>query len=282
MNRKLILMDVDGTLCNHEGDVPSSTRRAIQLARQQGHLVFLCTGRSKAELYDFIMDVGFDGVIGAGGGYVTIGETTLFHHMITPEKVRHLVDFFNEHHIDFYLECHSGLYASQHLVEHLEMQCYGDLFHDPEAQRKKLEHPNIFITSMIQGQDLYRQDVNKVSFLDSDIPFAWIRKEFENDFNVICNGAPDTLHSSGELGIPGIHKATAIAALLDYLQFPKEDTFAFGDGLNDIEMLQFCHIGIAMGNAKQGLKDIADDITLDCNQGGIEASFKKYGLIPAD
>ena len=135
MNRKLILMDVDGTLCNDEGYVPDSTRRAIQLARQQGHLVFLCTGRSKAELYDFIMDVGFDGVIGAGGGYVTIHEKTLFHHLIKPEKVRHLVDFFNQHQIDFYLECHSGLYASPHLVEHLEFLCYGDLLHDPKAQQ---------------------------------------------------------------------------------------------------------------------------------------------------
>ena len=51
---------------------------------------------------------------------------------------------------------------------------------------------------------------------------------------------------SGELMIPGIHKAIAIADLLKHLGMSQEDTFAIGDGMNDAEMLEFCNIGIAM------------------------------------
>ncbi len=84
---------------------------------------------------------------------------------------------------------------------------------------------------------------------------------------------------SGELSMPGVNKATAIETLIHHLQIPRENTFAYGDGLNDIDMLEFCQYGIAVGNAKQGLKDIADEITDDIADGGIYNSMKKHGLI---
>ncbi|MFJ5760508.1 HAD family hydrolase [Neobacillus sp. NPDC093182] len=85
--------------------------------------------------------------------------------------------------------------------------------------------------------------------------------------------------NSGELSVPGIHKATAISTLLQYLKIDKENTFAYGDGLNDLEMLAFVQHGIAMGNAKEAVKKATDDITDTHNEDGIYNSFNKYGLI---
>ncbi len=279
MEKKIVFLDVDGTLCNDEGFVPDSARDAVRAARKNGHLVYLCTGRSKAELYDFIMEVGFDGVIGAGGGFVSVGDEMLYHKRVSDDDVRHLVDFFNEHHVDFYLESNGGLYASENLVHHLETMMYGDVDHDEEARRKRDENPNHFIEAMIQGESLYRSDVNKACFLQSDVPFDRIKEEFAGEFNVIPCTVPMFGPDSGELAVPGVHKATAIEALLEHLGLDQKDTIALGDGMNDAEMLEYCQIGIAMGNAKAGLKEIADEVTDTHDEGGIRNSFKKHGLI---
>lgn len=279
MNKKIVFLDVDGTLCNDEGLVPNSARDAVRAARKNGHYVFLCTGRSQAELYDFIMEVGFDGVIGAGGGFVTIGNETLYHKRVSNDDVKHLVDYFEANDVDFYLESNGGLYASKNLVHHLELLLYGDIDNDSEARKKKEENPNHFIMAMIEGADLYRSDVNKACFLQSKLDFETIKKEFEGEFNVIHCTVPAFGPDSGELAVPGVHKATAINDLLNHLELSKEDTIAIGDGMNDAEMLEYCKIGIAMGNAKEELKALADEITDTHDEGGIYNSFKKHGLI---
>ncbi len=280
MTKKIVFIDVDGTLCNNEGDVPASAKKAVIEARKNGHLLYLCTGRSKAEIYDFIWEIGFDGVIGAGGGYVQIGDDMLFHKKVADKDVRHLVDFFNEHGVDFYLESNGGLYSSKNLVNHLHHILYGDIDNDPIAKEKSLQ-PNHFIDNMTHGEaNLYKNDVNKACFIEcKDIPFEVIKKEFENEFDVIQCTVPAFGEDSGELMVPGVSKSNAIKALLDHLGMSQEDTLAIGDGMNDVDMLEFCHIGIAMGNAKQGLKDIADYITDSHDDNGIYNAFKKYGLI---
>lgn len=91
--RKIVFIDIDGTLVDDDGSIPLSAQKACKQARENGHLLYLCTGRSKAEIYDSIWDVGFDGLIGAGGGYVEFGKDVLYHKRVTAEDVRHMVDF---------------------------------------------------------------------------------------------------------------------------------------------------------------------------------------------
>ena len=82
-----------------------------------------------------------------------------------------------------------------------------------------------------------------------------------------------------ELSVVGVNKASAIEALINHLNIPQENTFAFGDGMNDADMLEYCHIGIAVGNAKEGLKAIADEVCDDIAEDGIYKTMKKYQLI---
>jgi len=283
MSKNIIFFDVDGTLVDVRPAreyIPESTIKAIQKTRQKGNLCFLCTGRSKAEIYPYILDVGFDGIIGAGGGFVEIGKDMLYHKKVSQEAIDHVVDFFDQHQFDYYIESNGGLYASQNLVARLEWMTYGDLKNDPEARRKKAEQPSHFIPSLKQGYDLHRSDVNKICFLEKKgFPFNKIYEEFKDEFNVIHCTVPSFGDDSGELSVIGVNKASAIETLINHLGIPQENTYAYGDGMNDADMLEYCHYGIAVGNAKEGLKAIADEVTDDIGEDGIYRSMKKHGLI---
>lgn len=266
--KKIIFIDVDGTLMLEDHTILSSTIEACKKAKAKGHLLFLCTGRSKAELFENILEIGFDGMICAGGGYVEINEKMLFHKKVSKEAVRYLVDYFNQHKVDFYLESNGGLFGSENCLAHV-MKASG--------VNKKEDHP--FTAVLIENENLYREDINKVCFLQPSIPFEEIRKEFEKDFEVLQCTIPIFGDDSGELAVKGVNKSNAIQATLEALQMDQSETVGIGDGMNDYDMLAFCDVGIAMGNAKEELKVIADYVTSDIEEDGFYQAFEQYHLI---
>ena len=101
MPAKAIFLDVDGTLVNDYGLVPDSARDAVRAARANGHLVFLSTGRSMAEIWPEIVEIGFDGYIAGAGAYVEISGEVLAHYHLTDDVVRHVVAFFAERGVEY-------------------------------------------------------------------------------------------------------------------------------------------------------------------------------------
>lgn len=279
MKRKVIFLDVDGTLVNDNGIIPKSAKIAVKKARENGHYIFLCTGRSKAELFEHIMEIGFDGVIAAAGGYIEHDNKVVMHKKVKNEDVKHLVTYFDENNINYYLESNGGLFASKNCKNKLREIIFGDPNLDSKVREELEEGMNPFIECLIEGEDLIRDDINKISFLGSETPIEVIKREFSSKFNVISSTVPIFGENSGELSLPGIHKASAIEILLNHLNLSREDTLAYGDGINDTEMLEFVKVGIAMGNAKEELKKIANDITDTHDEDGVYNSFKKYELI---
>lgn len=80
---KIIFLDVDGTLIDYENNLPDSAVGAIRKARANGHRVYICTGRSKAEVYPELWQIGLDGMIGGNGSYAEDHGEVIFHHLIT-------------------------------------------------------------------------------------------------------------------------------------------------------------------------------------------------------
>lgn len=279
-SKNIVFLDVDGTLCLDDMTMPSNARLACERALANGHMIYLCTGRSVAELDEEILSINFSGIIGAGGGYCESDGKVVFHKQVTPQQVRHAVDYFNQNGINFYLESNGGLYASKHCVKQLESLIYGDMTLEAIAKRKKETGEHSFIKLLIKGAELYREDINKICFLGNDsVPFEEIKKEFSGEYEVIHCTVPMFGENSGELGVVGVHKANAIEALLAYLNLENENTIAIGDGWNDIEMFDYCNQSIAMGNADDRVKAMADDVGPRHDEDGLYQIFKNYQLI---
>lgn len=85
MEQKLIFLDIDGTILGYDGTLPASAVTAIKTARQNGHRVYLNSGRSKAELPKKLLAIGFDGIIGGNGNYVENDGQVIFHQALPLE-----------------------------------------------------------------------------------------------------------------------------------------------------------------------------------------------------
>lgn len=280
MNSKVIFIDVDGTLVDYENKLPESAVKAVRQARKNGHKVYICTGRSKAEVYDYIWDVGFDGMIGGNGSYVEDHDHVVMHQLITAEQCKHIVDWLHSRGLEFYLESNNGLFASENFETRGEavVREYTRRKGKPGAENLTVRQA---FPEMIFGGELYRDDLNKVSFvLESYQDHLDSIEEFPDLNSGTWGGAGETA-LFGDLGVKNITKAHAIDELLKYLGASLEDTFAFGDAKVDIPMLEYCQVGVAMNSGGDEIKAMADYVTDDVDKDGLYKAFVHFGLIEA-
>lgn len=277
---KIIFLDVDGTLVDYHGHIPKSAVSAIQKARQNGHMVFVSTGRSRAEIQPELWDIGLDGMIGGNGSYVEYRGHVIMHQLIPKEEAIRLVDWLHQRGLEFYLESNNGLFASEHFRDAARpvMRQYVMQKGKSAEEVKDLEPEDTF-HGIIYGANLYRDDLNKVSFiLKTYQDHLDSAKAFPNLKAGTWGGRGETA-LFGDLGVKDITKAHAIDVLLGHLDADKKDTIAFGDAKIDIPMLAYCNIGVAMGNGGSEILAMANIITDDVEEDGLYNAFEKLGLL---
>jgi Cof subfamily protein (haloacid dehalogenase superfamily) len=277
-NTRAVFLDVDGTLVNDLGLVPDSAQQAVRGARANGHRVFLCTGRSPAELWPALTEIGFDGLVAASGAFVQVGTDALVHRSLTAKEVEHVLSFFEARHIDYYFQANDGIYATGDVRERLRRLIAGsvtDLAVLAELERGLFG----FIDAIKVDADPYVPLITKVIYLFSDVTLDELRAEFADSFVVIPSSVPLFGPTSGEMMLPGVNKATGIDVLLEHVGMDRADTIAIGDSYNDLEMLQHVAVGVAMGNAPDAVKEVADEVTAGVDEDGIRLSFLRHGLI---
>ena len=272
---KVIFIDVDGTLVTYENYLPPSAVEAIRTARKNGHKVYICTGRSRAEVYQNIWDIGLDGMIGGNGSYVESDGKVIMHQVISLDDAKHIVDWLHGRKLEFYLESNAGLFASENFEKRGE-----NVIQEYSARKgKSLQTVRECFPEMIFGEkNLYRDDLNKVSFiLESYQDYLDAVKEFPNLKVGTWGGAGETA-LFGDIGVANITKAHAIEVLLKYLGADKKDTIAFGDAKIDIPMLEYCEIGVAVASGGEEIKAMADFVTDAVENDGLYNAFKKLNL----
>ncbi|WP_066186458.1 Cof-type HAD-IIB family hydrolase [Gracilibacillus timonensis] len=270
---KVIFLDIDGTLVNYETQIPVSAMEAVQATRKKGNKVYLSTGRSKAEVYSHLWDIGLDGMIGGNGMYIEDNGEVLQDLMMEKQDVIKTVDWMQEQGIAFYLESKNGLFACEHFLEKTTEKLWG------EASKENQERLQAIYPDMIYGGDLYRDDVAKISFCLHPDKLAEAKATFGDHLKVDTWSATGEKPEFGEFAILGSDKVHAVDQLLNHLQVGKEHTFAFGDAASDKQMIEYCQVGIAMGNAQPNLKAAADYVTNHVDADGLWKAFERYELV---
>ncbi len=258
MDKKVIFMDLDGTIIDHTiNDVPASTKATIANLQAEGHLVVIATGRPPALFYNIEKTLNIDTYIAANGRFVKHKGTVLLQDYIAPHIVDAFVKDMESRNIDVGFETADD-YVIHKKTSDIVSQ-FSKHFHLEEPKEIYNFHQSNNVLQMIMFTDNHQQEKT-------------FKKYPELDFNISCRYGID-------INAQGGMKEVGVDVLINHLNVKRENTIAIGDGYNDIGMIKHVHIGIAMGNACQPLKDVADMVTDSANQDGIEKAIKKLNLL---
>lgn len=260
--QKLIFFDIDGTLWDEKMQIPDSTVRAVAQLKKNGHKTFLCSGRARGNIRSKkLLELGFDGIIAACGNHVEMDGQIIYENLLEPDVVKRSIDLLRECHMPVVLEG-----PEYHWIDETGFE----------------EDPYVVYLFQEMGKTAlplrgYSEEIRINKFSADILPetdYKRIRQEMDALFDVLEHEG-----NVVEFVPKGTSKATGIAWLCRYLGVEKEDTYAVGDSVNDLDMLEYVGHGIAMGNATQPAKDAAEYVTADIHEDGIYQAMQHYGLI---
>ncbi|KRN89653.1 HAD family hydrolase [Ligilactobacillus ceti] len=274
---KHIFLDVDGTLCDYQHQVPESAKTAIKLTRAKGNQVYLCTGRSAKQIGPDLMSLGIDGVVGGDGSYVEYENKIIVHHPLQLMAVQQIIAWLNAHDLTFCLETNQGVFAHPDFA-HKAQPAFQKYFHGDQKTDQQVVVTDLF-HDLTFTTDLERDDVNRLTFILSEqADFQQARQKFPDLLVESWGGkAKDPLFAS--FGVFGVNKAHGAQELVEYLNIDPKTTIAVGDGRNDLDLFSYVDQAIAMGNSNPEVKERADYITADVTDDGLYQAFEKYNLI---
>lgn len=255
-----IFFDIDGTLWDRQNVIPDSTVDAIHKLHENGHLIFLCSGRSRIMIKgDHLLSLGFDGILAGCGTYVEYKEEVKMAVELEPDVLRKAIYRLQEYNMPILIEGINELYMDDDLLK----TEYGSYL------KKLLEE---WAYPLDGNDDNWRG--SKISTLIRDADYHTVMSKLGDDY--------DFLDHNGhvmEMVPKGYSKASGIKFVCEMLGINQADTYAFGDGINDCEMLKYVAHGVAMGNGTDAAKAAADYVTTDIHDDGIYNGLKHYGLI---
>ncbi len=266
---KAIFLDVDGTLVPFgERLPPESAIQAIQKARKAGHRVYINTGRCRQEVGKELENIGFDGIICSNSLYVEEDGKCLFQKDMDKELVKEISDFFEEEKIGYFLEGQKSVKASKLFFEHVSA-----LFGSEASQKFKTGFPSI-----MEARITY-DDVAKINFLPKEDTIEKLKIRFEKKCQINSWSLLGSDRGMGEVTLKEASKASGVKLIMKRHGLKKEDTYAFGDSLGDLSMIEFSGTGVAMGNSEQILKDYSDYVTSSIENDGILRAFENFNLL---
>ncbi|HZG71182.1 MAG TPA: Cof-type HAD-IIB family hydrolase [Chondromyces sp.] len=254
---KIVFFDIDGTLLNHEKKLPDKTKEAIRLLQQNGVYTAIATGRAPFMFEGLREELGIDSFVSFNGQYVVFEGEVLYTNPLERDALEKVVRDSQE--------------KKNPLVFMSEKTMKANVQHHPYIEESlrtlKFPHPekkeDYFQTNELYQTLLFCTEEEEEFYIKNFPEFTFIRW---HEYSV------DILPSGGS-------KAEGIKKMIQRLGFQMKDVYAFGDGLNDIEMLEAVGTGVAMGNALPIVKEHADLVTADAAEDGIYKGLKKLELI---
>lgn len=266
MRYKILVLDLDGTLTNTKKEITPHTRETLVRAQEQGLKIVLASGRPTYGIVPLAEELrlgDFEGyILSYNGGQIIDWKTRelMYENVLDPQVYPYLY------------ECarNNGFTILSYKDEYIVSEDAGNPYVQHEAFLNKMS--SITVPSFLDVIDF---PVAKCLIVGDPEPLAVLEQkmktELEGKMNVF-RSEPFFL----ELVPNGIDKARSLAVLLEELNMKPEDMIAVGDGFNDLSMIKFAGLGVAMANAQEVVKQGADYITLSNEEDGVAAVVDKF------
>lgn len=256
---KAIFFDIDGTLVSKNNPIISEELiAAFDHLKENGYLLFIATGRHVLEIAELKISTmyDFDGYVTLNGAYCYSQDTVIHKECISKEDAKIIHQYFNQHNISsLYVEI-DDLYCNR-INEYLMLA--QEEIHSPLPKVKPITD--------IDGHEIYlfcpymKEGIEDMIALTNDCKYTqW----FELGYDVVAKGCG---------------KDVGIKKMLEYFNIDRKDTMAFGDSMNDLEMLALVNTSVAMGNGTKEVKEICDYITDDVDKRGIIKALEHLNLL---
>ncbi|HLR52119.1 MAG TPA: Cof-type HAD-IIB family hydrolase [Candidatus Avamphibacillus sp.] len=258
MNKSIIFFDIDSTLLNHEKELPKSAKEAILKLKENGHIVAIATGRAPFMYADLRKELEIDTYVSYNGQYVVLNGEVIYTNPLNISSLIKLTDdaLHNEHPIVF--------------MDHEDMK--ANVPEHPYIEESiatlKINYFPTHDPHYYQGRELYQS----LLFCPEGEETQYEEKYQDFEFIRWHPVSVDILPKGGS-------KANGIEKIAQRLGISTENIYAFGDGLNDIEMLQSVENSVAMGNAEEKVKQAAKHVTKSVEEDGILHGLQMIGLL---
>lgn len=267
MDKKAVFFDIDGTLINihrQQTKISKPVKEAIRALRKAGHHTFIASGRPWAYLSKELADPElFDGHVLLNGAVVLLNQKVIFRKDLPTDTVKKIISLSEANHVEYILESEPFVYLKK----------------EYKALEKVYTSIDISLENFIRDYDesLDGIQVGKIEFL-ADTPHAGGLFHELLAWPGLTGLIDPTLLKYMELYSADVSKATGIAEAMKYLNIPLKQSFAFGDGLNDLEMMDAVGTSLVMGNAGNELKAKADYVLPTVDEDGVADGIYRYIL----
>lgn len=258
-----VFFDFDGTLVDEREKIflpTEATKASIETLQSNGYMVGLATGRSKCYIPETGID--FDCFVTSNGAYAAVDDKIVVNEVINTADIIELFEFFRKNNMGFMTENQKQCFYST--------TCYTQF-------EEMIETFNISMNNFSpMPESAASVRANKLMFTyDDEESLKKLRDKFSEKFHI-------TMHRhdpSGDLGIKGVSKAVGIQKVISEFNLDIADTYAFGDGENDYEMLSTVGHAVVMGHHSAKLSSIASLITDTVINEGVTKALEKLKLI---
>lgn len=257
MNYDIVFFDIDGTIYDEKQQIPNSVKESVNKLKEKGIEVVIATGRAPYNSMHVAKELGIDSMVNFNGSYVSYKGEVIFKRLISKDTIEKIDKLSKEKNLALTYasakESRNNGLAYDRVDEVLKIVGIKRPIEDKEYWKKEDIH-QLFLYATEEEIIDYKKEIQELEFI------RW---------HPYCN---DVL-------LKGTSKANGIEQLLDYLNIPKERAVAFGDGLNDIEMIEYVGLGIAMDNGKDIVKQRANFVTKSVTEDGIKYALEHFKLI---
>lgn len=272
METRVVFLDIDGTMVDISGKIPASTKQALKLAKARGHKLVVCSGRSRFQIYDELLEQGFSGIVGGAGAFVDVDGVEVYHAYIDEEHRKSSYEYLEGHGFVYCYQADDGIVLTQRSADRM-VEMYRSMGMD------ELRLARLLGEMHLTDEPWKNEKSEKLIYYCAPYPVAKVHADLEPYFDTVAISIEGMDEYAGEIGINGISKATGMEIYLRHVGIGRENSIAVGDGPNDLQMLEYAGIGVAMGNAGDEVKQRADLVTAPIGEDGLYLAFERLGLI---